>query len=373
MTLTPFAAALFSIAAPEPESRLTSRITFAPLVIACSACVCCVCALPCALVMLYVSPAFLNAADRNGRSAVSQRTDDCVSGRSTATTAFACLLAVPPVAVATTIVSETAAATTTSAVDLRKKLLNVSSSLIRSTLTLNTRLLNTRARASFHGSSDCCLFVQNCETGRPHEIRVCDHERQSAEYLRALSEHTRLHLDGTRGARWGETVERVADPVQQRIPGGAEVAADDHGGRIEGVAEVGQDAADREARVVDNPPCARIPCGDELEQAAERQLRPVGLAQHREDGRGSGDRLETAAVAAAADGPLRPHLDVSQLAGDARRAAVEPAAEDEPRPNPGADADIHDVGEPASRSVRELAERAEVRVVVDLHRQLEPP
>src|SRR3954452_9187656 len=322
MTLTPFDAALFSIAAPEPESRLTSRITFAPLVIACSACVCCVCALPCALVMLYVSPAFLNAADRNGRSAVSQRTDDCVSGRSTATTAFACLLAVPPVAVATTIVSETTAATTSSAVDLRKNLLNVSSSLIRSTLTLNTRLLNPRARASFHGSSDCCLLVQNGETGRPHEIRVCDHERQSAEHLRALSEHTRLHLDGARGSRLGETVERVADPVQQRIPGGAEVAADDHGGGIEVVAEVGEDAADREAGVVDDTASARIPGGDQLEQPAERQLGPVRLAQNREDGSRPGDRLEAAAVAAAADRTLRAHLDVSELACDPRRAAV---------------------------------------------------
>ena len=42
MTLTPCDLALASIAAPEPESRLTSSSTFAPFVIACSACCCCV-------------------------------------------------------------------------------------------------------------------------------------------------------------------------------------------------------------------------------------------------------------------------------------------------------------------------------------------
>ena len=51
MVLTPLAWADFSIAAPEPESRLTSRSTLAPLVMAWSAWVAWVCALPSALVM----------------------------------------------------------------------------------------------------------------------------------------------------------------------------------------------------------------------------------------------------------------------------------------------------------------------------------
>jgi hypothetical protein len=40
MTFTPWDAAFASIAAPEPESRFVSNRTFAPLVIACSACCC---------------------------------------------------------------------------------------------------------------------------------------------------------------------------------------------------------------------------------------------------------------------------------------------------------------------------------------------
>src|SRR3954451_6418012 len=84
MIFTPCDFALASIAAPEPESRLTSRITFAPLVIACSACCCWVDLSPWAFWMVAGTPAALNACWSSGRSAVSQRTDDFVSGSSTA-------------------------------------------------------------------------------------------------------------------------------------------------------------------------------------------------------------------------------------------------------------------------------------------------
>src|SRR3954452_4181617 len=85
MTLTPRDFALASIAAPEPESRLTSSRTFAPFVMACSACCCWVDLSPWAFWIVTGTPACLNAACRSGRSAVSQRTDDFVSGSSTAT------------------------------------------------------------------------------------------------------------------------------------------------------------------------------------------------------------------------------------------------------------------------------------------------
>src|SRR3954471_1576695 len=85
MTLTPRDLALAAIAAPEPESRLTSNSTFAPLVIACSACCCWADLSPSALVMVDFTPAASNAFLRKGRSTVSQRTDDLESGSSTAT------------------------------------------------------------------------------------------------------------------------------------------------------------------------------------------------------------------------------------------------------------------------------------------------
>src|SRR4051794_15195365 len=84
MTLTPCDLALAAIAAPEPESRLTSSSTLAPLVIACSACCCWADLSTSALVMVDFTPAASNAFFRNGRSTVSQRTDDLESGSSTA-------------------------------------------------------------------------------------------------------------------------------------------------------------------------------------------------------------------------------------------------------------------------------------------------
>src|SRR4051812_29444352 len=86
MTFTPLAAADASMAAPEPESRASTRSTLAPWVIMASAWVCIVCALPWALSILKSlldRPAAWNAFSRYGRSNDSYRADVSVSGRST--------------------------------------------------------------------------------------------------------------------------------------------------------------------------------------------------------------------------------------------------------------------------------------------------
>src|SRR6266487_5329636 len=85
MTFTPRDWALASMAAPEPESRFTSRSTFAPFVISCSACCCWVDLSPWALSIVTGTPAAAKAFCRSGRSNDSQRTDDWVSGSSTPT------------------------------------------------------------------------------------------------------------------------------------------------------------------------------------------------------------------------------------------------------------------------------------------------
>src|SRR5436309_10736289 len=85
MTFAPRACASEMIDLPLPGSRSTSRITFAPLVRACSACVRCVPGSPWALVIVCGTPAAVNAWSRYLRSNCSQRTDDCVSGSNTAT------------------------------------------------------------------------------------------------------------------------------------------------------------------------------------------------------------------------------------------------------------------------------------------------
>src|SRR4029078_10531586 len=92
MTLTPWLWAFLMIAAPDPGSRSTSRITFAPFVIAWSAWLACVAGSPWALTMVCLTPAAVDAWSRCLLSWVSQRTDDLVSGRSTAMLPLAPLL-----------------------------------------------------------------------------------------------------------------------------------------------------------------------------------------------------------------------------------------------------------------------------------------
>src|SRR5919201_6481861 len=88
MTFAPRACASEMIDLPLPGSRSTSRMTFAPFVSACSACVRCVPGSPWAFVIVCLIPAAVKAWSRYLRSNCSQRTDDCVSGRSTAMLPF---------------------------------------------------------------------------------------------------------------------------------------------------------------------------------------------------------------------------------------------------------------------------------------------
>src|SRR4051794_21617151 len=94
-------------------------MTLAPLVIACSACCCWADLSPSAFVMTGLVPPSESAFWSNGRSTVSQRTDDFESGRSTATVGLSppppppplslLLLSSPPHA-ARTLMARTAAA-----------------------------------------------------------------------------------------------------------------------------------------------------------------------------------------------------------------------------------------------------------------------
>ena len=83
ITWTPASFAESMIAPPEPVSRLTSTITPAPSAMACSACDCCVSASFSALTIVCSTPASVNALSKYGRSSVSHRGDEALSGRST--------------------------------------------------------------------------------------------------------------------------------------------------------------------------------------------------------------------------------------------------------------------------------------------------
>src|SRR4051812_48016085 len=71
------------MAAPDALSRLTIARTVTPPVIICWAMVCIFCGSFWAFWMSYLTPAFLKAASRFGRSALSHRGEEVVSGRIT--------------------------------------------------------------------------------------------------------------------------------------------------------------------------------------------------------------------------------------------------------------------------------------------------
>ena len=85
MTATPCAAAFSATAEPVPESRLTITSTETPAASMPSAMVWNLALSPLAFWMSYSTPAPLKASSRKGRSAVSQRAEDAVSGRITPT------------------------------------------------------------------------------------------------------------------------------------------------------------------------------------------------------------------------------------------------------------------------------------------------
>src|SRR3954453_18930686 len=85
MVCTPCFLACCSIAAPEALSRLTIARTVTPPVIICWAMVCIFCASFWAFWMSYLTPAALNADSSFGRSWLSQRGGEVVSGRMTPT------------------------------------------------------------------------------------------------------------------------------------------------------------------------------------------------------------------------------------------------------------------------------------------------
>src|SRR3954463_12506634 len=85
MTGTPCCLALAITAAADGESRLTINSTLAPLLSIWSAIVENLALSPLAFWMSESTPAALNASPSNGRSAFSQRAEDCVSGRITPT------------------------------------------------------------------------------------------------------------------------------------------------------------------------------------------------------------------------------------------------------------------------------------------------
>lgn len=111
-------------------------------------------------------------------------------------------------------------------------------------------------------------------------------------------ERSRDDVEAGDGRRLGMPVHRCGDSLDERAAGGAEFTADDQRRGVEEIAEHGEDAAEGPAGVVQDAPGDVVVRMPEAEQTGFHVGMGVGYLCI--EGRDGHDRLQTAAVAAAA-------------------------------------------------------------------------
>ena len=308
---------------PSPSRGSRAGCTFAPLVIACSACCCWVDLSPSAfwIVDRRRRPSS-NAFCSSGRSTVSQRTDDFESGSSTAT--LPALSPPPP--------------------PLRRRRRRRRRRRSRRRRHRQSAAATARqshappARGSPPADGSSFLLTHACAHGGTRaataSLGLATAERERAEQLGALAELAGHDLDVLRGRRERVALDRLAQRVEQQVARLAQVAADDdHLGVEAGCTASATRAADDAAGVGDHAPRSRrrrrAPAAIMLARPSARR-RGCGAAARTSAGP-DGERLQAAAVAAAADRALRVDQHVADLAGGAASAAVGAAVDDQAR------------------------------------------
>src|SRR5918999_3980050 len=283
MTLTSCALALAAIAAPEPESRLTSSSTVAPFVIACSACCCWVALSPSAFWISDSIPAASNACLRNGRSTVSQRTDDRESGSSTAT-----LPASPPL-------SEAAPPPPPSSSSPQAASASAPPAI---STAANCHALDLIALLLVVGGTPRPSSRLRRHARREGAVGLAHHERDRAEHLRPLAEHAGDHARRLGRGRQRRARDRLAHAVQQQVPRRRQVASDHQQLGVEHVQQHRDRLPDRAPGVGDHAPAAEVASAREREQLGGGHVLAVAAPQQLDQRAGRRQRLEAAAVAA---------------------------------------------------------------------------
>jgi hypothetical protein len=169
----------------------------------------------------------------------------------------------------------------------------------------------------------------------------------------------------------GVPVDRLPDSGQHVLAGRAERTVHHHRGRVEHRAEAGQRPAHQPAEVGEYAADAGIAFGREREHLREGEPFLIGQPNVVKE-RGAHDRGQAAATTAGAQIAVVPHLDVGQLAAEPGGAAVQPSPDDEARPHVVAERDVDEAVVAAAGAVGGLAQRAEVGVVLHVHRDGQP-
>src|SRR4051812_2007968 len=303
MTLTPCDFALAAIAAPLPLSRLTSSSTLAPFVIACSACCCWADLSPSAFWIVASTPALSKAAFSSGRSTVSQRTDDLESGSSTATLPAG--LEPPPPPPELSSLPQPAAASARTAIPA-------------------VRVSGNRRVECLGAHMGLFSLLWSCDRigrRRDRDVGLASGELERAEDLGAVAQHTTCDAHVVRGGWNRVAMDGLAQGIEQDVSCGAHGPADDDELWVEGVDDGCDRAAEDAAGVGDRAARAGVALAGGGDGALERELGPVARAQQLDDRGTARERLQAAAVAAAADRAALVDEEVPELAGGAAGAA----------------------------------------------------
>jgi hypothetical protein len=164
--------------------------------------------------------------------------------------------------------------------------------------------------------------------------------------------------------------QRGPQRAEHRLAGFCHRPDDDHALGAEQVAHGGQLRADQPGGVADHAHRARVAVREQLHQPGERQPAVLG-PQRIEDGGDGGVAVEAAALAAAAQRSALVHGDVADLPGAAGGAAHQGPVHEQPASDAVVELDRHAVIAALSGAPDMLAERGQVRVVVDAHRDAE--
>ena len=175
-----------------------------------------------------------------------------------------------------------------------------------------------------------------------------------------------------RGRRQRRLGNRLPYTVEQQVTGCREVSSDHEQLRVQDVEQHRRGLADGPARVGDHPTTPEVAPTGELEHLGHGDVLTVAAAQQLHQRAGGRQRLQTAPVATPAHEALRIHQHVAELAREPHAAAIQAAVEDQPRADPAGHLEVDEVARVAGGPERGLGKSAEVRVVVDEDRDVEP-
>ena len=166
-------------------------------------------------------------------------------------------------------------------------------------------------------------------------------------------------------------VDGLPDSGQHVLAGRAERSVDDHRGRVEQGAEARQRLADQPAEVREYPADGRLAFRDEREHLRKREPLLVGTLREIQQ-RQAHDLRQAAATAARAHVAIRAHPHMRQFAGEPGRAAVQSAVDDQARAHVVPELEVDEAVMAPARAVGRLAERGQIRVILDPHRDAKP-